>query len=1627
MKKWSNRGKRPEIQLPNNSNFKISSNVSPQNKSFQIQNHKNSPQHKTSNQTNSQNEKIIHHSIYRNYDKKGNSIVRTKIVKEIDLENNEEMDNRQNSEFIQYGMNNRQQNDYINYSNEGEENPQIIYDENYEIISPRSYNTKFKGTQQFRKIEISDREIGGRDGRISPRGRGIVNLKTGKISPVMLFNTPESEYDGHRSYYLGRNYQEFMNNNNNNSNISINRHMETTQRGYKNYNLESPYNISNHSPIHDFGSPDGYNDSYFRNIPIENIKEKKPYQNKKINIRNIQNESSLEYDKNLSSMQEKLISIPDGEDELYDMVDCMATLIQSHIRGFLVRKKVLRFITIAIYHQSFCDKIQDVLSSHVKTEIFEKLKSISKEQKNNINNMNKINKNTPKKTIRKEYSETYLTNKNINIKKLKKDNSNLYNSSTDFNRSYNKYNRINNLEKSQSPSSRVFHYYIHSPCTKMSPHHRYYHEISSKTTNVKNYGTETNQLNKMRLCNRCDDIGKIKRQDKFYITTTREVNKEEIEEQEEYRKRYEINKEYIVEENKEMENEEKQDINIEEKIEENKNIKPENEKYFEQNNKYSQLSYNNSFTMRKCIEKDNYLSINIIKLPGNEKMSKNLSSRDIFSKTTKSPNRISKVESINIKTTKRQKTEQEIEEEINRRVKITIIEREKAERERKKKEEEKKIIQKRMEIEKEKERKQKEEFIKTEKERKEKEELIKKEKERKEKEELIKKEKERMEKEEFLKKEKERKEKEELIKKERERKEKEKEEFIKKERERKEKERKEKERKEKEEFIKKEKERKEKERKEKEEFNRKERERMEKERKEKLEKERKEKEEILKKEREQREQERKEKYEKEIKEREEKIKKIREKRFYNNELEDRKAKLERLRIEQEKHRKLVGDESKKFNEKNTNTSELNQSQFEQTTTTKTINTKKVTYIKSNIDNTSPNTNININKRQTSTNSNSGTNTNTNKIISTNIKTIKLEEEKKINMSDYILKKDCQKNLEMMKSKLEKEYQKKIEYEKNKSIQEQKRYEQIIEIKNKKEIERIIQEQKKKELEIKKMYEKEKENNKKKEIEIQKQREKEMQLSIQREIEKQKELLLKKELEEKNKKLKLIKINKVFEYNLKSQPQPQSKLLDKNISSQKIEIDKNKNKEKAMKLIKKIILFRGNYLLKLRKYFNDWRLKTKLIELSENADAIKKYCREMLERSRIKRAKSNWYKLSQKIFNRSRLKILKMFPKLNSRKKKIYELIRITKLTRIFSLRRYLHYIILIWYIYTQNIHRKRVNMKFLYENLLKTYMSLAQDIFGNNQIENPSVQDAMYEAVNTNKFISLFQDDVPLARQHYEEMRKKRLFKNRREYSYNNYNSYKFETEKKEIKTTFYSREKVNKEENNNLNYDMNNSIDGKRNEEILNKYKQYKSMNRDLIMNKKNRFIASIEKDNNNEDNIDEKKFENKKIYTINKINFNNTNFEDNKSPKGNKYIYQKTEVNNTYTKPLGNKYDIKIKEIKDNKDIINNKRIYNQENNKQLKSSYSYRKINQENKLSSNISTTKFQNKENIGNKNNLSGNKININISNYQSKYLSSEGNNKSKDNEKRNNNKIDIKTSSSYGKDKNKFTYSNSIKK
>ena len=110
-------------------------------------------------------------------------------------------------------------------------------------------------------------------------------------------------------------------------------------------------------------------------------------------------------------------------------------------------------------------------------------------------------------------------------------------------------------------------------------------------------------------------------------------------------------------------------------------------------------------------------------------------------------------------------------------------------------------------------------------------------------------------------------------------------------------------------------------------------------------------------------------------------------------------------------------------------------------------------------------------------------------------------------------------------------------------------------------------------------------------------------------------------------------------------------------------------------------------------------------------------------------------------------------------------------------------------------------MKFLYENLLKTYMNLADDIFGNNQKENPSVQDAMYEAVNSDKFITSMPDDVPLARIHYSEVRKMksadtkdRDFNEESKVMHKSSTTTKLEIGKKEYKKKYTKDERSKKE-----------------------------------------------------------------------------------------------------------------------------------------------------------------------------------------------------------------------------------------
>jgi hypothetical protein len=283
------------------------------------------------------------------------------------------INSKSNARNYSYGINNEQERKYMHYSNYSNnldgENQQIIYGKNYEMFSPCSYNAY--------NSQIKTSQIG-----------GVPNLRTGQFSPSIPNYVRSNEYIGEKSTNYKRN-----------NNISMR---------YNNYNMESPYNLSKYSLSNDFTSPDRQYEN-FKNIQIEKIKGRQPYYNEKMETRNNQMEYSVEYNGN-----------PDRDEELYELVDNMATLIQSHVRGLLVRKKVLRYISLAIYYQSFCDKIQDVLCIHVRNEVLNILKNKLKINNNkkygNTNiNINNSNNNYKKLHASKSYYNSYNTENNYKI------------------------------------------------------------------------------------------------------------------------------------------------------------------------------------------------------------------------------------------------------------------------------------------------------------------------------------------------------------------------------------------------------------------------------------------------------------------------------------------------------------------------------------------------------------------------------------------------------------------------------------------------------------------------------------------------------------------------------------------------------------------------------------------------------------------------------------------------------------------------------------------------------------------------------------------------------------------------------------------------------------------------------------------------------------------------------------------------------------------------------------------------------------------------------------------------------------------------------------------------------------
>ena len=192
------------------------------------------------------------------------------------------------------------------------------------------------------------------------------------------------------------------------------------------------------------------------------------------------------------------------------------------------------------------------------------------------------------------------------------------------------------------------------------------------------------------------------------------------------------------------------------------------------------------------------------------------------------------------------------------------------------------------------------------------------------------------------------------------------------------------------------------------------------------------------------------------------------------------------------------------------------------------------------------------------------------------------------------------------------------------------------------------------------------------------------------------------------------------------------------------------KKRVYEILYKFFMSRGEPLSLLRKYFAIWSRKAKYMTLLENARIISEFCKEHLNSLLTTR---KWKKIGKKLLVKERIQLVKSSKNITIRINKIFDLIRTTRINTVFSKKRYLHYIIIAWLAYTRHIKNKRSHVKSMYENMISTYMNLADDVFGNNQKNNPSVQDALFEAFHSEIFQTKELQDVPIAKEYYTKKR----------------------------------------------------------------------------------------------------------------------------------------------------------------------------------------------------------------------------------------------------------------------------------
>ena len=429
-------------------------------------------------------------------------------------------------------------------------------------------------------------------------------------------------------------------------------------------------------------------------------------------------------------------------------------------------------------------------------------------------------------------------------------------------------------------------------------------------------------------------------------------------------------------------------------------------------------------------------------------------------------------------------------------------------------------------------------------------------------------------------------------------------------------------------------------------------------------------------------------------------------------------------------------------------------------------------------------------------------------------------------------------------------------------------------------------------------------------------------------------------------------------------------------------------KKRKEILFKIITTRITPESLLRKYFTTWCRIAHYKSLIINSEIISKFCKKKFNQIMVNK---RWRKLYQKyILKQRQYNIMKIIKKIKTRKEEIFKLIRITTLIRFYSYRTFLHKIMMSWLLYSINANKKRNQMKLLYKNMLTTYVNMADDIFGKDQKNNPSIQDFMFEIVDTNKYQVKQLEDVPIAQTYYSKKKEERKVITSIKYIYKD-----IEEEKKSITVHKERNNYYPKDYRDNIKINKRLNFTDAKNENLSNKINLSFNYNDSSIFENNSTLKTNSNNKQNNIKNYGFKDYS----QTNNTIIYNNNYTLDNSPHRNNNYIsnnsfYKYRKGDTSYSNNSNNDYNkinINNNKYSNIKRDFNNNVIYeglydrnknniNYSDNKDLR----YNKYSSLNYNNININLNKDYNKYNYKYKEKTKSNNIDLNNNKMNSSF-------------------------------------------